>query len=369
VGSIVVLSPSRRENALGRALAVATLADLTGHEVRVFAPDDGPEWIGAGQFPLATVAVRDEAELIAQARELPPPLVGWVVKPLPSSVALGRALERELGARLVLDVDDDDAALSEDFTRSSPLNRLRMTRRPNLRPRAIRTALEEARAGGVPVTYSSDALAGALRLPAPPLGLRVPHPRLAAPAPVARPGHGGEDGRVQLGFLGTPRLHKGLDALRELIRAEPRFVLHLFAGSDDDGFAADDPRVVRHPGTEPLAKLYTALDIVLLPQGRTRGARLQLPAKLLDAMRGGVPTLASPTPPIEEIGGSTVVPVADWGDRAAVAGAIAGAGAGGRGGGAPAALRGVVLGRGPAARLRRVHRARRRRARPSSSPR
>jgi glycosyltransferase involved in cell wall biosynthesis len=268
------------------------------------------------------VAVRDEVELIARARELPPPLIGWVVKPLPSSVALGRALERELGARLVLDVDDDDAALSADFARSSSLNRLRMTRRPNLRPRAIRAALDQARAEGIPMTYSSDALAGALRLPAPPLGLRVPHPRLAAPAPAERPGRRAEGGRVELGFLGTPRRHKGLDALRELIRAEPRFVLHLFAGSGDDGFAAADPQVVRHPGTEPLAELYAALDVVLLPQGQTRGARLQLPAKLLDAMRGGVPTLASPTPAIEEIGGSTVVPVADWSDRAAVAGVV-----------------------------------------------
>jgi glycosyltransferase involved in cell wall biosynthesis len=321
MGSIVVLSPSRRENALGRALAVALLADLTDHEVRVFAPDDGPEWIGAAQFGLPTTVVRDGADLVAQARDLPPPLIAWVVKPLPSSVELGRALERELGARLVLDVDDDDAALSEDFARSSLANRLRMARRPNLRPRAIRTALDQARSAGVPMTYSSEVLATALRLPEAPAGLRVPHPRLAAPAPAARPGRI-EEGRVHLGFLGTPRLHKGLDTLRDLIGGERRFVLHLFAGDGSDGFAPADPQVVRHPGTEPLAELYAALDLVLLPQGRTRGARLQLPAKLLDAMRGGVPTLATPTPPIEEIGGSTVVPVADWSDRAAVAGAI-----------------------------------------------
>lgn len=321
MGSIVVLSPSRRENALGRALALALLADLTEHQVRVFAPDDGPEWIGAGQFPLSTIAVGGEADLIAQVGALPSPLVAWVVKPLPSAVALGRALERELGARIVLDVDDDDAALSADFARSSPLNRLRMARRPNLRPGAIRERLDAARSAGVPMTYSSDALAAALRLTEPPFGLRVPHPRPRVPVPGERPGRG-EDGRVHLGFLGTPRLHKGLDALRELVAGEPRFVLHLFAGADKDGFAPADPQVVRHPGTEPLAEIYAALDVVLLPQGQTRGARLQLPAKLLDAMHGGVPTLATPTPAIEEIGGHTVVPVADWGDRAAVAGAI-----------------------------------------------
>lgn len=321
MGSIVVLSPSRRENALGRALAVALLADLTEHEVRVFAPDDGPEWVGAGQFRRSTIAVGGEADLIARACELPPPLVAWVVKPLPSSVALGRALERELGARIVLDVDDDDAALSADFARSSPLNRLRLARRPNLRPRAIRGRLDAARDAGLPMTYSSDALAAALRLAEPPHGLRVPHPRPLVPAPGERPGQA-EDGRVHLGFLGTPRLHKGLDALRELVHADRRFVLHLFAGDGEDGFAPADPQVVRHPGTEPLADIYAALDVVLLPQGLTRGARLQLPAKLLDAMRGGVPTLATPTPAIEEIGGQTVVPVADWDDRVAVTGAI-----------------------------------------------
>jgi hypothetical protein len=321
MGSIVVLSPSRRENALGRALAVALLADLTEHEVQVIAPDDGPEWIGAGQFPLTTIPVRDEADLIAQAGRLPRPLLAWVVKPLPSSVALGRALERGLGARIVLDVDDDDAALSADFGRSSPLNRLRMARRPNLRPRAIRERLDAARDADLPMTYSSDALAAALHLAEPPHGLRVPHPRSVAPTPGGR-ARRGEDGRVHLGFLGTPRLHKGLDALRELVRREPRFVLHLFAGDGKDGFAPADPQVVRHPGSEPLNEIYAALDVVLLPQGQERGARLQLPAKLLDAMRGGVPTLATPTPAIEEIGGATVVPVADWSDHVAVAEAI-----------------------------------------------
>jgi hypothetical protein len=322
VGSILVLSPSRRENALGRALAVAVLADLGEHEVRVFAPDDGSEWIGSRQFGPTTTAVRDTADLVERARGLPEPLIAWVVKPLPSSVGLGRALHRQLGARLVLDVDDDDAALSADFARSSLLNRLRMMRRPNLHPAAIRAGLDELRAEGVAVTYSSDALAGALELPPSPDGLRVPHPRLAAPAPAARDGRI-EPGRVHLGFLGTPRLHKGLGELRSLVHGEPRFVLHLFAGEGKDGgFAGDDPQVVRHPGTVPLADLYAQLDVVLLPQGKTRGARLQLPAKLLDAMRAGVPTLASPTPPIKEIGGSTVIPITDWGDRAAVAAEI-----------------------------------------------
>jgi glycosyltransferase involved in cell wall biosynthesis len=323
VASIVVLSPSRRENALGRALAVATLAALTDHEVRVFAPDDGPEWVGAGQFTIAVEAVAGDADLVAAVAALPGPVLAWVVKPLPSSLRLGQLLRRELGACLLLDVDDDDAALAADFAATSPANRLRMARRPNLWPRRIRAGLGAALAAGVPVTYSSDALAAALRLPGAPAGLRVPHPRRAIPAAPSGGGGGRrEDGRVHLGFLGTARLHKGLDALPDLVHAEPRYVLHLFAGAEEDGFAAADPQVVRHPGTVPLAELYAALDVALLPQATTRGARLQLPAKLLDAMRNGVPTLATPTPPIEEIGGSSVVPVGDWADRGAVVAAV-----------------------------------------------
>ncbi len=173
------------------------------------------------------------------------------------------------------------------------------------------------------MTYSSDALAGALGLPASPTGLRVPHPRPLSPTqPERAASDRGAADQIHLGFLGTPRLHKGLATIRALVHAEPRFVLHLFAGDSEDGFAATDPQVIRHPGTTPLAELYAGLDAVLLPQGDGRGARLQLPAKLLDAMRAGVPTLATPTPPIREIGGPTFAPVADWNDQTAVAKAV-----------------------------------------------
>ena len=182
----MILSPSRRENALGRALSLATLAALGEHEVRVFAPDDGPEWIGASQYEARARPVRSDSDLVEEVAALPVPIVAWVVKPLPSAVRLGEVLRGELGARVVLDVDDDDAALGDDFAAASPLNRLRLLRRPNLRPRRIRSALGAALAEGTPMTYSSDALAGALALPAAPVGLCVPHPRPLSPAPPGR---------------------------------------------------------------------------------------------------------------------------------------------------------------------------------------
>ncbi len=319
MGSIVVLSPSLRENALGRALSVATLASLTEHEVRVFAPDDGPSWIGAEQYGVKARSVRSGAELVDAVKGLPAPIMAWAVKPLPSSVRLGRLLRRSVGALMVLDVDDDDAALSADFAAASIVNRIRLLRKPNLRSGRIRTELAGALVDGTPMTYSSAALAEALRLPGAPSGLRVPHPRLSTLPADTRSQRGGPgDDKVHIGFLGTPRLHKGMIVLRELLEAEPRYVLHLFSGPFADEFGLDDPQVRRHEGTAPLVELYAELDLVLLPQGETPGARLQLPAKLLDAMQNGVPTLATPTPPIIEIGGSTVTPVTDWTNQTAV---------------------------------------------------
>jgi hypothetical protein len=118
------------------------------------------------------------------------------------------------------------------------------------------------------------------------------------------------------------REHKGVEKLDNLLRHDGSLVLHVF---DPVPRAVSDHgqgRVVSHAGTTPLRDLYSRIDVTLLPQGITRGAQLQLPAKLLDSFRFGVPVMATPTPAIEEIAGGVYYPVSDWQDPAAVVNGI-----------------------------------------------
>jgi glycosyltransferase involved in cell wall biosynthesis len=71
--------------------------------------------------------------------------------------------------------------------------------------------------------------------------------------------------------------------------------------------------LVEHEVDASMEDLYGEIDVVVLPQDRSPGAQVQLPAKLLDAMRFGKPIVASPTAAIVEAAADTVLYVEDWG--------------------------------------------------------
>jgi hypothetical protein len=73
-------------------------------------------------------------------------------------------------------------------------------------------------------------------------------------------------------------------------------------------------QIVEHPVTEPQSRQFDAVDAVLLPQERGPAGEVQLPAKLLDAMRHGVPVLATPTTAIQEVAGTTIAYLDSWED-------------------------------------------------------
>jgi glycosyltransferase involved in cell wall biosynthesis len=312
---IVVLSSTTATNALGRALSVAELALSVSADVRVYGPDDGPLWVGAAQGETPVRRFGSRRELVKEISDLPGRPLLWAIKPLRESWGAATAIARTVPVDLVLDVDDEDGALSAEFRARSIGNRLRIHPGRMLHPRRIEATLRHAKSEASGFTYATEALAGALGLPTQAPRLRVPHPRHQESRSRRR---AKESETTHVGCFGTLREHKGIDVLDELVSREDSITLHVFESAPESLLSHGPRRVVTHPGTTPLADLYENLDVSLIPQEKSRGACLQLPAKLLDSMRFGVPVIATPTAAIEEIAGDAYYRMPDWGDTEAV---------------------------------------------------
>ncbi len=318
-GSMVVISPLGSENVLGRALALAELADTVVERVSVVAPDDGPLWPAASRWPFP-VTRADSVDAMSPGVDLEGLRWVWVVKPLRRSWSLGRALaEAHPGARLILDIDDDDEELSREFVNATLWNRVRVNRLRQLHPARVRATRKEALRMADGVTVASFAVGDQVGLNRAGES-RVPHPRAIARTSRLRPPY--EDGEKHVGFFGTVRSHKGVASIGRLLEADRSVILHIFAGSDGGSLGVFRDQIVEHRGDEPWESLFDSVDLVMLPQHHSKGGDVQLPAKLLDAMRFGVPVLASPTRAIREIAGDTVLYVEDWADLGQVRGAL-----------------------------------------------
>jgi hypothetical protein len=325
----VVISPSGKTNALGRAMCLADLASEVFDSVRLYAPEDGQLWSGAKRATQLVRRFGSPSELVAELKREGGEHLGvdggaqserdhrslfvWAVKPLSSSWSAAQAIGRALPMSLtVLDLDDADEALSNQFRAASLANRLRLHPWNPLHPRRIRNTLASALGEVDAVTYASEALRSALGIDFDGPTLCVPHPRRQATSMSTSPRTPSE--QVHLGFLGTVRRHKGLGDIEALVLEDSRHVLHVFRGALP-GQARErlSARLVEHEVDAPMEDLYSEIDVVVLPQDRSPGAQAQLPAKLLDAMRFGKPILASPTAAIVEAAADTVLYVADWG--------------------------------------------------------
>lgn len=255
------------------------------------------------------------ASLAQEVAESGPVDVVHVSKPRLPSLLLGMMMALAHGARLIVDVDDDELAfvggngaltLEEVIAEigahagtSLPHDRLWTCFAQTLVNLAdavtvANVALQE-RLGGTLVRHARDE------------ALKPPDPaqRLAT-----RRGLGlhGED--VVLAFVGTPRPHKGLgDVVAALDRAgDPRLVL-VVAGDIRDEATAMALRPSRgrvlQLSDQPfsrVADLVAMADAVpLLQRPEFRISAAQIPAKLTDAMAVRVPVLATEVPPLRDI--------------------------------------------------------------------
>ncbi|MBU0677407.1 MAG: glycosyltransferase [Verrucomicrobia bacterium] len=127
-------------------------------------------------------------------------------------------------------------------------------------------------------------------------------------------------------FAGTPLRHKGVvELLQALLNAfdrpadQLRFLLMGSEAQREDVLGAvpearDFVVSVGFMDFKDIPGLYSAADLVVIPQKNTSGAGRQLPSKLADSMMLDIPVIASRTPPIEWAlaGAGRLVSPGDW---------------------------------------------------------
>lgn len=278
------MTPDLEENSLGRTYCLWLLARACGWQSAVVSFKGARIWeplAGHPEFAAACARIDSREELTdaaAGARLI------ISVKPLPNPLFAAVECADELGIPWLVDIDDPDLE-----------GRLRWTLNPRryakevLLPRTMhdfRVARKTVR--GVRPIVSNPTLAE--RYPGGPV---IPHVR-------NDPGAGSPhtSGNPTVAFVGTPRPHKGLPALRASVAqlAPQGFSLTVTAPEPPDARPWET-----WVGTTTLGEgieLVRAADIVALPSDRDRYAVGQLPAKLMDAMLLGRAVIVSDVAPM-----------------------------------------------------------------------
>ena len=303
--SLKILSPTIRTNALGRGLAMHSIASQLG-PTQIFALSDGPMWSPASQFGV-DVAAGHSVKDLGKPLQTSACEILWLSKGWGRMNRIARQYLDRVNpeALVVLDLDDDDEALSREFANVSLKNKILLNRTRKLHPARIRRSQTEFAGIANGYTFSTLALAdryrSRLRLPMEPM-VRVPHARQRVDDWDRRERR--TDTKLRVATLGTIRSHKGLSAVRKLAEDNRDIELHIFSGGALDDLASVGA-VLHSPG-EPLADIYREIDVAFIPMSSTPASQVQLPAKLIDAMASGVPIVATRTLAIEEVAGDSV---------------------------------------------------------------
>ena len=306
--NFVIISHAIDSNALGRAISMAMVADAIG-PTRLFAFGGGPVWKGASQFQIDVERLSKQwkKDLTALTQRSSSRTVFWLAKGISPLDRLATYISRAVpDALIILDLDDDDAGLAEAFTRQSFINRLKLNPIRRGSARRIRHAQSRIARVAHGFTFSSNSLASVYPKSFRPKA-RVPHVREDIGDLTKELG---SRPKVTFGSLGTLRPHKGSGLLLELMRQNKDLTLVTFANCGLGRPGSTDENWVELPPNMPLHEAYSQVDVSLIPiTDDGPGAQFQLPAKLVDSMRSGVPVLASPTPAIDEIAADAYTPL------------------------------------------------------------
>lgn len=329
---ITVVCPDVTKNGLGRAILLAEVLAMD-HEVEIVGTRFGGEVWGPARncaIPIWSVRGGYWPGYAASAARLLRRIRGdvvYAVKPLFASLGIALLYRRMHGLPLVLDVDDDELSFRPPPSLRRPRSLVSAAGHPNSRPWA---AAAVRRAGSADaVTTASRGLqrlfGGELVPHVRDTDRMVPRPELAAAAREAM----GVAGRRVVMFMGTPRRHKGLEDVAEAVARTRSEAVFVVAGAEaGDPYVGElrarYPHVVFHPPTtlEEGAFLLQGADVAVVPQREDPVSRMQLPAKLIDAMALAKPVVATAVADMPEIlaeGRGHVVPP---GDADAIAAAL-----------------------------------------------
>lgn len=299
---ITVLAHSSSSNSLGRAISMAMVAREIS-DTRLVACNDGPVWAPCAQFDVDVEVIEPNHwhAVVDRSGTGEDNQLLWVCKGIdPTGTLVRMSKHLRPDTTVVLDLDDHDVALANEFRAYSLLNRGRLNRFRRMHPTRIARGQASIADQAFGLTYSSKALRGLLHTPERVArSAIIPHVRKPEPTtiktslPCSRP--------IRIGVFGTIRPHKGGNHIRRLIAAEPDFQVVSFVGSGLRIDEADRGRWQEIPTTTPLSEAYGLVDVALVPIERSSiAASVQLPAKIVDAMKYGVPVVATDTPAISE---------------------------------------------------------------------
>jgi glycosyltransferase involved in cell wall biosynthesis len=311
----VILSHDASSNALGRALSMGLVAQELGPTVVYALRSSGKRvWKGVAQFgvELKVLPVDWKRQLRSELDGLKvgsdsAELVVWVSKgisPLPDMVKLIKNCYPS--AKVILDLDDDDSGLAKSFRSQSLSNSVKLNwfrrRHPRRIAAAQRAVLKQANA----LTFATHCLRS--RYPNfEAVSVRIPHVRINEPAVARRD----KSSRViRIGAFGTLRPHKGAQMLLDLINRYTDIELWTFENCGLDVRTTKPQNWVEIGPTTPISEAYSQIDVAVIAiTDDSPAAQVQLPAKLADAMRAGVPIVASETTAIKEIAAGCYEPL------------------------------------------------------------
>ncbi len=306
---IGVVTHDAAGNALGRALVLAELLDrvgpvhLVGFGSEIWAPVAGLRDVHLIPPPRTTLGLPLAAKKLARALRNDTVLIASKTRVLSYGLTVAVRANRPL----VLDIDD----LEHAFVRRK-LGWIRQLVEPDREP--ITRLLERLRNPAAAVTVASRALQQRFG------GTWLPHVRerkdyrvraqLEGPEFRTRLGLGEQ---LVVGFVGTPRPHKGLRTAAAAIAAavaatgNEMTLLIVGAGEADAelevlrSLAEGHLRTIASVSLDRLPGVLGACDVVLVPQERTIESQFQSPAKLFDAMAAGRAIITSDVGDAREI--------------------------------------------------------------------
>jgi glycosyltransferase involved in cell wall biosynthesis len=285
---VVAIGSTTRRNRVGRAFSLWMTAREAGLDFGYIGIDDGPLWEPLrmhAEFRTHLRVAADVADLERQAAaELGPGSVLVVCKPRPELLRLARRLARSVPVL----VDIDDPELEEPWGPAKLRNKIALVTRYG--PSRFRFGWARRSVKKMHVITSNPHLQAMYG------GELVPHVR--PPAPSSTSGKA-DDNLFRIGFIGTPRPHKGIPELRTAAAAlatERPVRLCVTAPPPDDAEPWEE--WVGETSLQDGHSLLATCDVVAIPSRPGPWGDLQVPVKLIDAMHAGVPAVITPRQPL-----------------------------------------------------------------------
>jgi glycosyltransferase involved in cell wall biosynthesis len=298
---IIAIGSTTRRNRIGRAFSLWMTARSAGLDFRYFGIDDGPLWEPLRTHEMFRSDVRaaaDMKELERQvADELGPDSAVMVCKPRPELLSLARKLTSS--APVIVDIDDPELEVGWGETKL----RSRAALIARYGPSRFRFQRAKRTVKQMNVITSNPVLQDLYG------GEIVPHVRDATgPSRTQmRPGV-----PFTVGFIGTPRQHKGIDEVRTAaaeLAAERAVRLCITALPPSDARPWED--WVGATSIDDGRRLLGCCDVVAVVSHAGSWGDQQVPVKLIDAMHAAVPAVITPRPPLLWAAGGACVVVAD----------------------------------------------------------